>query len=113
MNLQDKTLRDFKPGIYLHYKGRLYEADHLVRDANDASRVGVHYVGLELEGAKQGPRHLVRTWEDWTAMVHGDGSLCRRYKGKVCLDTSTSITSRFRYLGPFYEEKMLNERKGY
>lgn len=98
---------DFKPGIYLHYKGILYEADHLIRDANDSSRVGVHYIGLELKGAKDGPRHLVRTWEDWNAMVHEDGTTCQNNDGKRCFDEQGEIKRRFRYLGPFYEASML------
>lgn len=97
---------DFKPGIYKHYKGGLYEADHLVRDANDASRVGVHYIGLELAGAKDGPRHLVRTWQDWSAKIHDDGTTCENYKNEDCLDGQGKVNRRFRYLGPVYESTM-------
>ncbi len=103
-------LEDFKPGIYLHYKGRLYEADHLMRDANQGSRVGVHYVGLEIEGAKDGPRHLIRTWEDWSALVHDDGSVCDKHRDGKCVDSQEPIVARFRYLGPFYETKMRDEK---
>lgn len=106
MNLQDDVLRNFKPGIYLHYKGMLYEADHLMRDANDVSRVGVHYIGLELDGARLGPRHLIRTWEDWNATLHEDGTVCDNHEGDACLDTGKQTISRFRYLGPFYETQM-------
>lgn len=98
---------DFKAGVYIHYKGGLYEADHLVRDANDSSRMGVHYVGLQLTGAKDGPRHLVRTWEDWNANVHKDGSVCDNSKDGSCLDSQKTILQRFRYLGPFYKSEML------
>lgn len=99
-------LSDFKPGIYRHYKGRLYEADHLMRDANDASRIGVHYIGLELDGAKDGPRHLVRTWEDWNANVHEDGTTCENYDNENCLDMAGKVKPRFHYLGPVYETVM-------
>lgn len=98
---------DFKPGIYLHYKkGDLYEADHLMRDANDGSRIGVHYIGLELDGAKDGPRHLVRTWEDWNARVHNNGTTCQNYHGEECLDGEGRVKQRFRYIGPFYTATM-------
>lgn len=98
---------DFKPGIYLHYKkGDLYEADHLVRDANDASRIGVHYIGLELDDAKEGPRHLIRTWEDWNARVHEDGTTCENYGDETCLDQQGKVKHRFRYLGPVYKLSM-------
>lgn len=103
--------RHFKPGIYLHYKGKLYEADHLIRDANDESRVGVHYIGLELDDAKEGPRHLVRTWEDWNAWVHADGTTCETYKNNKCLESQKKVTPRFRYIGPFYKKEMLRFKK--
>lgn len=98
---------EFKPGIYLHYKGKLYEADHLMRDANYPERLGVHYIGLELEGAKDGPRHMVRTWEDWRAMVHEDGTKCDDFQDDKCQDTQQPVTPRFRYLGPFFEARMV------
>jgi len=108
MDLQNRKLDSFRPGIYLHYKGDLYEADHLMRDANDNSRVGVHYIGLGTNGAKDGPRHMIRTWEDWTVIVHKDGTICDRHRDSICLDTKNPVTPRFRYLGPFYKTEMLN-----
>lgn len=109
MNLENLNLETFRPGIYRHYKGPLYEADHLIRDANDDTRVGVHYVGLVAEGAKDGPRHMIRTWHDWTAWVHDDGTVCERHDDSRCLDTQSMVTARFRYLGPYFEARMLNE----
>src|ERR1700761_4311072 len=106
MYLEAEELQRFKPGIYLHYKGKLYEADHLMRDANDESRVGIHYIGLELDGAKDGPRHLIRTWQDCNARVHVDGTACKNYKENTCLDTKQPVTPRFRYLGPYYTSSM-------
>lgn len=105
MDLSDVTLQNFKPGVYLHYKGKLYEADHLMRDANDESRIGVHYIGQELDGAKDGPRHLIRTWSDWRAMVHEDGSVCTSVQEGTCED-GRLVAERFRYLGPFYVHSM-------
>lgn len=108
--MEDQALQNFRPGIYLHYKGRLYEADHLMRDANNESRVGVHYIGQELDGAKDGPRHLIRTWEDWKAIVHTDGTVCERYDNDICLDTKQAVAPRFRYLGPYYISEMRHEK---
>lgn len=103
-------LEAFKSGIYLHYKkGDLYEADHFVRDANDASRIGVHYIGLELDGAKEGPRYLIRTWADWNARVHEDGTICENYADEICLDQQGKVKQRFRYLGPVYKSTMRSE----
>jgi hypothetical protein len=87
MDLKHRKLENFRAGIYLHYKGDLYEADHLMRDANDGSRVGVHYVGLGTKGAKDGPRHMIRTWEDWNAVLHTDGLVCDNHKDGVCQDS--------------------------
>jgi hypothetical protein len=109
MSLQNKKMEEFRSGIYLHYKGNLYEADHLMRDANDNSRVGVHYIGIGVSSAQDGPRHLIRTWQDWNAVVHKDGTVCNRYKNGSCLDTQKPVVLRFRYLGPFYMSKMLDE----
>lgn len=102
--------KQFKSGVYLHYKGVLYEADHLMRDANDGDRIGVHYIGLSSQGAKDGPRHMIRTWEDWIAIVHRDGTICENNKEGRCLDAAQPITPRFRYLGPYYENWMLAEK---
>lgn len=110
MDLLNSGLEEFKPGVYLHYKGRLYEADHLMHDANDESRIGVHYIGLELAESHEGPRYAIRTWEDWNGWVHKDGSTCPRYKDGACLDGEAQITPRFRYLGPFYQAAMLAEK---
>lgn len=110
MDLRHQELRNFRPGVYLHYKGNLYEADHLMRDANDASRVGVHYIGLGTNGAKDGPRHLIRTWEDWNAILHQDGTVCSRHKDNLCLETQQPVVPRFRYLGPFYKTNMLHRK---
>ena len=109
MNLWDQELRNFKPGIYLHFKGNLYEADHLMRDANQDSRVGVHYIGLTTNGAREGPRHLIRTWEDWNAKLHEDGTVCDKNEDNKCSENQELLTPRFRYLGPYYETKMLDQ----
>lgn len=110
MQLENRGLEDFKPGIYLHYKGILFEADHLMRDANDGNRVGVHYIGLNAEGAKDGPRYMIRTWEDWCAWVHRDGTVCDTHKDETCLETGDLVMRRFRYLGPFYVATMWDEK---
>ncbi len=106
MNLENRTLDTFRAGIYLHYKGTLYEADHLVRDANDDTRIAVHYIGLDARGAKDGPRHMVRTWEDWNAKVHQDGTTCDDYDGEMCRETNEAVMQRFRFVGAFYTAEM-------
>lgn len=103
-----KNLESFQPGIYLHYKGHLYEAMHLVHDANDDTRIAVHYIGLQLQKAHEGPRHAVRSWQDWNAYVHRDGSVCTEVaNGDICPETNEPVVPRFRYLGPAFEVSML------
>lgn len=97
----------FRPGVYLHYKGQLYEATHLMHDANHEGRVVVHYIGLQLEGAHDGPRHAVRTLQDWNAYVHRDGSVCEVDSTGRCSD-NLSTAPRFRYLGSTYTSAMLS-----
>jgi hypothetical protein len=89
----------FRPGVYLHYKGQLYEATHLAHDANHDGRVVVHYIALQLDGAHDGPRHAVRSWDDWNAYVHQNGSICEGIEERKCSDRQL-IAPRFTYLGP-------------
>lgn len=95
----------FLSGIYLHYKGGLYEATGLAHDANNKDRVVVQYVPLKLEGSQSGPRHAVRTLEDWLAYVHRDGSVCSGGHTGICTDNEP-IVPRFRRLGIYYEAWM-------
>jgi hypothetical protein len=104
--MDDQAYATFLPGIYLHYKRQLYEASHLAHDANYENRVVVHYIGLQLDGAHDGPRHAVRSWDDWNTYVHQDGSICEHLVNGIC-DENKAVTPRFRYLGPVYTASML------
>lgn len=90
-------------GIYRHYKGQLYQVIALAEDSNQNGRVVVVYIGLELTGARMGPRMKVRTVGDFLEFVYDDslpevirssGERCRGYP-------------RFVYLGPELTENML------
>lgn len=117
-----ELLSEFMPGIYLHHKGHLYEALHLVSDADDG-RLRVLYAGLELDDAGAGPRHHIRDLEEFVFdSVHIDGSRCDHevLKGfttpeevenfntnlnQICPDDQP-VVARFKYLGPYYEPWM-------
>ncbi len=103
--MDDHAYGAFLPGIYLHYKGQLYEAMHLAHDANYEDRVVVLYIGLQLDGAHDGPRHAIRSFEDWNTWVHQDGSICETMKNETCPDGKPKAP-RFRYLGPTYTSTM-------
>ncbi len=66
------TLPDLPAGVYQHWReGHLYLVLGYGMDANDETRTVVVYVGLELDGARPGPRLRVRTVEDFFATVDG------------------------------------------
>lgn len=115
-------LPELAAGVYQHYKGPLYLVLGYAHDANDAERVAVVYVGLELDGAKTGPRLAVRDAAEFLGYVHPDGSGCpgaaprsqRRAEegcdqnellhGRINLRVwEERHRRRFRYLGPSWE----------
>lgn len=100
---------DFRPGIYLHYKKHLYEADHLVHNASEDDQIEIHYIGLELDHAKDGPRHATREFNEFLAdTVHEDRSKCEHGDGKTGYCKAGKKTAkRFAYLGPIFEGWML------
>jgi hypothetical protein len=67
--MTDNNYSEFKAGVYRHYKGPLYLVLGLGHDANEEGRTTVIYIGLELDGAKKGPRLSVRTYEDFYSYV--------------------------------------------
>lgn len=89
-----------KPGIYRHYKNRLYQFVGLAHDANSSdlmprdggygkvpvpfasTRIVVVYIGLELDDAHTGPRLAVRTLEDFFAEVCVS-ERCEHYGKKI------------------------------
>ena len=113
MDFQQLNLEAFRPGVYLHYKGNLFEADHLVRNSSEEGRVEIHYIGLQLTGASEGPRYLTREFGEFLEdKVHEDGSKCEHEATStpdIC-NAEKHIIPRFRYLGPVYEHRMLDEQ---
>lgn len=99
------------PGIYRHYKNRLYQVLGSGHDSNIEDREVVVYIGLELDDSHFGGRWAVRTLSDFSAMVHPeDGCECvpcdqhGTYDpgGKFC----EGVIPRFTYLGQVYEPGM-------
>lgn len=114
MNLTGEELRRFLPGIYLHYKGHLYEADHLVHNASNDGEIGIHYIGLELDESHEGPRDATREFREFLFdQVHQDGSKCEhpvhpRFPSQRFLcGGARQVANRFHYLGPVFEAWML------
>lgn len=110
MNQSLTSLELFWPGIYLHYKQHLYEADHLTHNASEEGRIEIHYIGLQLEKAQEGPRHATREFSEFLLdTIHEDGSKCEHGSNNPVFCTSQKkIAKRFRYLGPVFEAWMLD-----
>lgn len=96
-----RRLPDLSAGIYQHYKGHHYLVLGYGRDANDAEREVVVYVGLELDGAKPGPRLSVRTVDDFLADVDP-------VTGVATAEWSDGLVPRFRYVGPAWTGRPSN-----
>jgi hypothetical protein len=111
------SLPQLSAGVWLHYKGRLYQALGYGHDANSESRDVVVYIGLELDEAHRGPRLATRTASSldpdidaWWDFVHEDGTKCMHHDGSmrgvdgaaVC-HRGRPIKPRFRYLGPGWD----------
>lgn len=95
---------DLRTGIYRHYKGPLYLVLGLGHDANHDGRAVVVYVGLQLDGAKTGPRLAVRDMDDFTVIV--DPST-----GHALPDfpfPSPEYPRRFTYRGPVWDGRTGN-----
>ena len=101
-----KALPDLPAGVYRHYKGQHYLVLGYGHDSNVEGRVIVVYVGLELDGAKTGPRLAARTAEDFFTPVCGlEG--CPRFGEPFesdafggCIRCKAGSVPRFAYLGP-------------
>ncbi len=92
-----RELPDLRAGVYRHYKGHLYLVLGYGRDANDDDRDVVVYIGLELHGSKPGARIMVRTVDDFYAIVNpvtGE-SVADNWNG-----SEPYPVARFTYLGP-------------
>jgi hypothetical protein len=89
-------MKTLNAGIYRHYKGHSYLVLGHARDANDESRTVVVYVGLDLDGAKNGYRMSVRTVEDFWAVVNPTtGEAVTEWDG-----VEPRPVKRFVYVGP-------------
>jgi hypothetical protein len=90
-------LPDLPAGVYRHYKGHLYLVLGYARDSNDETRVGVVYIGLDLDGAKSPERMHFRSAYDFHATVWPED-------GRALLDCEVDLTPnavpRFTYVGP-------------
>jgi len=79
----EQAMTLFPPGIYQHYKGHLYQLLHLARDSENGPSEGrllVVYIGLELAGARPGPRICVRPLEEFGEWLpEPDGSGVHRF----------------------------------
>ena len=112
-------MKELLAGIYRHYKGPLYEVSGYAHDANIDGRVLVLYRGLELDGAKLGPRWSVREpthpggdvdLDCFFDMVHENDRTPCRHEGVTlgwCDVYQEVIVRRFQYLGPVLEQWML------
>ncbi len=109
--LTEAELEQFRPGIYLHFKGGLYEATHLTQNASEDNRVEVNYAALGLSAEHEGFRHWTREFREFLFdQVHLDGTRCVHPRfddlSMECSDGQL-ITPRFQRLGPFFEASML------
>lgn len=91
-------LPELPAGVYRHYKGPLYMVTGYAHDSNHEGRVVVVYVGLQLDGAKTGPRMGVRDVEDFFAIVDSKTGEVMNYPYP-----SPDYPRRFTYLGPSWE----------
>lgn len=91
-------IAELKAGVYRHYKGPLYLVLGYGHDANHDGRLVVVYVGLQLDGAKNGARLAVRTADDFLAIVDPATGETKDYPFP-----SPDYPLRFTYVGPTWE----------
>jgi hypothetical protein len=106
--------RLFRAGVYRHYKDHLYEVMCLTHDANDEQRICVFYIGLELDKVNEGPRHAVRTYQDfygWINLASKEEVTSAEWAHKSLAAQAhaqeAGFIRRFTYLGPVFEANML------
>jgi len=100
MIIMKTEYHQFKAGIYKHYKGHHYLVLGLAHDANDEARIVVVYIGLELAGAKPGPRLSVRSYEDFYAWVDQE-------TGRAAPRAAPKAIRRFTYIGQSLNHKQI------
>ncbi len=62
---------DFKPGLYLHYKGAYYTADRVVRNSTNGSHEGKEFVLYQSH--EDGEYHIRERWQFEEAVDIGGG----------------------------------------
>jgi hypothetical protein len=126
-SMTPEELRGWLPplasGLWRHWRGHLYQvlgyARSTAREEPGQQQyrevTAVVYVGLELDGAQEGPRMMFRVAvsddprvEAWWDHVHADGSKCLHERAEfvtVCRDASgltRAVQPRFEYAGIRY-----------
>jgi hypothetical protein len=104
-----RNLPDLRAGVYRHYKGPLYLVLGYGHDANHDGRQVVVYVGLQLDGAKPGPRLAVRDVDDFFAIVDPRTGVAQDFP-----HPSPTFPQRFTYVGPAWDgdRPVLNANEG-
>lgn len=86
-------------GIYQHYKGHPYLLLGQAHDHDNPGRIVVVYVGLSLDGAKDGFRMKVQGADIFTGYVNPEtGEPIETWDG-----TQPEPVRRFTYLGPYMD----------
>lgn len=113
------------PGVYRHYKGRLYKVVGLAYDANADSlydrhplkqspdyepiplgkRVVVVYYALRRHGRRHSQFAIVRTLEDFTAWIQLETE--QVLPASTIMLADEPVYQRFTYLGPHFTTEML------
>jgi hypothetical protein len=93
-----RNLPDLRAGVYRHFRGPLYLVLGYGHDANADGRQVVVYIGLQLDGAKAGPRLAVRDVDDFLAIVDPATGETRDFPYP-----SPDYPRRFTYIGPAWE----------
>ena len=107
MNGED--LPPLESGVYRHYKGHPYLVLGYGEDSNQEGRWLVIYVGLDLDGARPGPRIKARTASEFLGWVHrnesGNWETCESDGDLSCPQGRLSEhRHRFCYEGPTYND---------
>ena len=103
-----ESLEEFAQGVYLHFKGNLYDAYTVAKDPED-NQTKVYYWALNKDGSPKSNVRYGREAEEFLLdVVHRDGSVCEHTQivdEGMCTD-GQQIADRFHYLGPIYKSWM-------
>jgi hypothetical protein len=73
-------LPDLPAGVWRHWKGHLYQVLGYAADSSIEGRIVVVYIGLELDGARPGPRLHVREAAEFLGHAEFSGALIPRFE---------------------------------